>query len=107
MPANCLIRLPTDPGFTERAARHSSFSSDNYKEVQVSILETGKLSRVSSSQSLKSKETSSVTDLGSRPGECNARKRKATPKSKAKVFDSELSHNFFFGSFQYSLIHKV
>nr|QDL88365.1 transcription factor bHLH78-like isoform X3 [Cymbidium ensifolium] len=85
LPTNCLIPFPTDSGFTERAARYSSFSSDNYKEAQGSILDTGKLSRVSSSQSLKSKENSSVTDLGSRAGECNARKRKAAPKNNAKV----------------------
>ncbi|KAH0462162.1 hypothetical protein IEQ34_009737 [Dendrobium chrysotoxum] len=85
MPTNGLIPFPTDPGFTKRAASYSSFSSDNYGDAQVGMLETGKLSRVSSSQSLKSKENSSVTDLGLSPGENNARKRKTTPKSKTKV----------------------
>ncbi|XP_020571779.1 transcription factor bHLH78-like isoform X2 [Phalaenopsis equestris] len=85
MPTNCLIPFPTDPGFTERAARYSSFTSGNYGDAKVGILEAGKLSRVSSCQSLKSKENSSVTDIGSRPGENNARKRKTVPKSKAKV----------------------
>lgn len=85
MPTNYLIPFPIDPGFTDRAARYSSFTSDNYGDAQVGILEMGKLSRVSSSESLKSKENSSVTDLGSTPGESNTRKRKAAPKSKAKV----------------------
>lgn len=104
MHANCMIPFHTDPGFTERAARYSSFSSCNYREVQFENVE---LSRVSSSQSLKSKtstenraqlklgdaefgngrEESSVTDPGSSHIESNARKRKWSPKNKEKVAD--------------------
>ncbi|KAG0480930.1 hypothetical protein HPP92_011788 [Vanilla planifolia] len=110
MPTNRLMAFPTDPGFVERAARYSCFSSGtgNYGALatQLGNMETVKLSRVSSSQSTKAKATavenrapsefaeaefgsgreeSSVTDLWPSPRESSVRKRKGVPKSKAKV----------------------
>ncbi|PKA57478.1 Transcription factor bHLH62 [Apostasia shenzhenica] len=101
MPANRLTNFLTDPGFTERAARYSCFSSGHYGAFagQFSRPDAGKLSRVSSTQSLKSKEfteigdtelgsgreDSSVTDPISSPGESNVWKRKTLSKCEAKV----------------------
>ncbi|KAJ0988938.1 hypothetical protein J5N97_007294 [Dioscorea zingiberensis] len=110
-PAN-FAPFATDPGFAERAARYSCFSGRNYGALpgsQFGIPETGKLSRVPSSQSLKvdvsplemdarSKLTGRVSgpptpmetelkssqEASSASGESNSRKRKAAPKGKGK-----------------------
>ncbi|XP_020595505.1 transcription factor bHLH78-like isoform X2 [Phalaenopsis equestris] len=106
MHANNLMQLPTDPGFAERAARYSCFSSANYGAFSVIPEAAGVLSMVSSSRCVKgkessgqsraqlemgdgefgsSKEDSSVTDPASVPGESHAKKRKATARRKVKV----------------------
>ncbi|KAH7683021.1 Basic helix-loop-helix (bHLH) transcription factors BEE-like plant protein [Dioscorea alata] len=101
-----------DPGFAERAARYSCFSGRNYATLpgsQFGIPETGKLSRVPSSQSLKvdvsplevetrsklagrvsgpptpmETELKSSQEASSVSGESNSRKRKAASKGKGK-----------------------
>lgn len=110
MHASRLMPFSTDPGFAERAARYSCFSSGNSGvfPVQLGIPESlpGKLSTVSSSYSPKAKasptqshaqsemgdgefgsgrEDSSVTDQASALGDGNEKKRKTAPRRKAKV----------------------
>lgn len=130
-------RLPfpqfsTDPGFAERAAKFSCFAngagmmSPRLKEPElhhrmVHNFETGKLSRVSSNQSIKasgsqmavqensapekselgdSRENSSVSEQipGGETGQtgANSRKRKAAPKEKGKEPTNVMCLFFFF-----------
>ncbi|CAL9193567.1 unnamed protein product [Musa hybrid cultivar] len=106
MAAGKFSPFAADPGFAERAARFSCFGARGYAGLggQLGLPEAGKLSRVSSSQSLKarpametrskfggeaefgnSQEASSVSDRTTAVGaENNARKRKAASKGKAK-----------------------
>ncbi|CAL9096649.1 unnamed protein product [Musa acuminata var. zebrina] len=106
MAAGKFSPFAADPGFAERAARFSCFGARGYAGLggQFGLPEAGKLSRVSSSQSLKarpvtetrskfggeaefgnSQEASSVSDrMTAVRAENNARKRKAASKGKAK-----------------------
>ncbi|XP_020689613.1 transcription factor bHLH49-like isoform X2 [Dendrobium catenatum] len=102
MHVNRLMQFPADPGFAERAARYSCFSSANYGAFSGVSEAAGKPSRVSSGHCLKAKESrmqlemgdgefgsgkedSSVTDPASVLGESSAKKRKAAAKRKLKV----------------------
>ncbi|KAK1293906.1 Transcription factor bHLH62 [Acorus calamus] len=104
------VGTPLDPGFAERAARFSCFGGRSYgglsgqfglPEAELpfranppKLVETGKLSRVSSSQSLigasqSGPETPLTASEG--PNEANARKRKAAPKGKSKEPPKDLN----------------
>ncbi|XP_073014052.1 transcription factor bHLH62-like [Typha latifolia] len=105
------VQLPpfaADPGFAERAARLSCFGGRSQFGLpgQFGLPEAEKLSRVSSSQSLKAtgeygagQEASSASDRVPENGETpikannenNARKRKAAPKGKGKETPSPSS----------------
>ncbi|XP_074577856.1 transcription factor bHLH62-like [Curcuma longa] len=116
MAASQLAPFAGDPGLGETAARFCCFGLRNHVGIgaQLGIAEAGKLSRVSSSQSLmaanngkgvtKSDSTMEMSRFGGRiscsssPGassvsdslaatgaESNARKRKAAPKGKGKI----------------------
>ncbi|EHA8592409.1 transcription factor bHLH77 [Cocos nucifera] len=115
IPIAHLDQFSADPGFAERAARLSCFDGRNYSAFagQFGLPEAGKLSRSSSSQSLKAigpqtglpergkakdaesgnaREESSVSDPVSASGEVNLkgsgetnpRRRKAAPKGRGK-----------------------
>ncbi|XP_058758238.1 transcription factor bHLH62-like [Vicia villosa] len=112
-----VAELSTDPGFAERAAKFSCFGSRSFNgrtSTQLSqsqrstpLMENGKLSRVSSSPSLKelgsqsqigtqenihdpievnnSQEESTISENGNKPSPyVNSRKRKASSKGKTK-----------------------
>lgn len=112
-----VAEFSTDPGFAERAAKFSCFGSRSFNgrtTTQLSqsqrstpLMENGKLSRVSSSPSLKelgsqsqigtqenihdpievnnSQEESTISENGNKPSPyVNSRKRKASSKGKTK-----------------------
>ncbi|XP_019179883.1 PREDICTED: transcription factor bHLH78-like isoform X2 [Ipomoea nil] len=111
-------QFSTDPGFAERAAKFSCFAngagvmSPGLKDPElqhrmVHNLETGKLSRVPSNQSIKasgsqmaekselgdSRENSSVSEQIPGGETANSRKRKAAPKEKGKETTNVVSEN--------------
>nr|GLL41463.1 transcription factor bHLH78-like isoform X1 [Ipomoea trifida] len=111
-------QFSTDPGFAERAAKFSCFAngagmmSPGLKEPELQHrmahnLETGKLSRVPSNQSIKasgsqmaekselgdSRENSSVSEQIPGGETANSRKRKAAPKEKGKETTNVASEN--------------
>ncbi|KAL5703003.1 hypothetical protein ACHQM5_028150 [Ranunculus cassubicifolius] len=73
MPNPPSLSFPTDPGFAERAARYSCFGTKNlgglmgqfgFNDVEMPPRSSGKLSRVSSSQSLKAAAAAAAAGLG-------------------------------------------
>lgn len=100
MHANRLMPFSADPGFAERAARYSCFSSGNSGAfpVQLGVPESSHTpkAKASSAQSHaqseigdgefgSGREDSSVTDQASARAEGNEKKRKTAPRRKAKV----------------------